>query len=430
MTQMATMLEHKVLTVTQVNRLVSGMLHEHFPDIWLEGEVSNFKAYPSGHFYFTLKDPTAQISGVCFRNDAARLRFQMKDGMQVIAHGRVELYVPTGRFQVILDRIEPKGKGALQEAFEQLKKRLAEEGLFSEARKKPMPVLPGTVAVVTSPSGAVIHDILRTLRLHRARVRVLICPVAVQGEDAPAQIAGALGDLNRRDDVDVIIVARGGGSLEDLWAFNEEVVARAIAASEIPVISGVGHETDFTISDFVADVRAATPTAAAQLIAQGREEFLRSLCAGADSLVDAMQEFLFDQERHLDELIRHRAFDVIRTGLAEQQSRVFRLASRIEGLVRDFRHRTDLRVRGMVDQLARQVDLRFRTGRSRWETAAAKLDMLSPLASLSRGYAICRKADGSVVTRVAQVTRGEDVSLRVTDGALGCRVNEKRVDSR
>jgi exodeoxyribonuclease VII large subunit len=425
MMQMAT--ERRVLTVTQVNRLVSGMLQERFPDIWLEGEVSNFKAYPSGHLYFTLKDPAAQISGVCFRNDAARLRFQMKDGMQVVGHGRVELYVPSGRFQVILDRIEPKGKGALQEAFEQLKKRLTEEGLFAAERKKPIPALPETVAVVTSPAGAVIHDILRTLRLHRARVRVLIYPVAVQGEDAPVQIAGALGELNRREDVDVIIVARGGGSLEDLWAFNEEVVARAIAASAIPVISGVGHETDYTIADFVADMRAATPTAAAELIARGRENFVQALVSGADSLADAMQELLFEHERRLDELIRDRAFDTIRSRLAEQQSRVFRLASRIEGVVRDFRHRTDLQVRGMVDRLARQVDLSVRLRRSRWETAAAKLDTLSPLASLGRGYAICQRADGRVVTSVGQAAIGDDVSLRVTDGTLGCRVRE--VDS-
>jgi exodeoxyribonuclease VII large subunit len=424
------MLERRVLTVTQVNRLVSGMLHEHFPDIWLEGEVSNFKAYSSGHLYFTLKDQSSQISAVCFRASAQALKFELKDGMQVVGHGRVELYVPTGRYQVILEHMEPKGKGALQEAFEQLKKRLAEEGLFSEARKKPIPVLPGTVAVVTSPSGAVIHDILRTLRLHDARVRVLVYPVAVQGEDAPRQIAEALQDLNAREDVDVIIIARGGGSLEDLWAFNEEVVARAIAGSRLPVISGVGHETDFTISDFVADVRAATPTAAAQLIAQGREEFSQRLKAGADGLVDAAQEFMFNQEQHLEELIRHRVFDVIRTGLAEQQSRVFRLASRIEGLVRDFRYRTDLRVRSIVDRLALRVDQQVRTGRTSWQTATAKLDTLSPLASLSRGYAICQKADGSVVTRVRQVAPGEDVSLRVTDGALECKVTETKADSR
>jgi exodeoxyribonuclease VII large subunit len=424
------MLERKVLTISQVNRLVSGMLHEHFPDIWLEGEVSNFKAYSSGHLYFTLKDESSQISAVCFRASAQALRFELKDGMQIVGHGRVELYVPSGRYQVILEYMEPKGKGALQEAFEQLKKRLAEEGLFAEERKKPIPVLPGTVAVVTSPSGAVIHDILRTLRLHDARVRVLVYPVAVQGEDAGKQIAEALQDLNAREDVDVIIVARGGGSLEDLWAFNEEVVARAIAGSRLPVISGVGHETDFTISDFVADVRAATPTAAAQLIAQGREEFSQRLKAGADGLVDAAQEFLFNQEQRLDELIRHRAFDRIRTGLAEQQSRVFRLASRIEGLVRDFRHRTDLRVRSTVDRLALRVDRQVRTGRTSWQTATAKLDTLSPLASLSRGYAICQKADGSVVTRVRQVAPGEDVSLRVTDGALECKVTEKKADSR
>jgi len=422
--------ERKVLTVTQVNRLVSGMLHEHFPDIWLEGEVSNFKAYSSGHLYFTLKDQSSQISAVCFRTSAQALRFELKDGMQVVGHGRVELYAPTGRYQVILEYMEPKGKGALQEAFEQLKKRLAEEGLFAEERKKPIPALPGTIAVVTSPSGAVIHDILRTLRLHDARVRVLVYPVAVQGEDAGKQIAGAVQDLNARRDVDVIIVARGGGSLEDLWAFNEEVVARAIAGSRIPVISGVGHETDFTISDFVADVRAATPTAAAQLIAQGREEFQQRLKAGADGLVDAAQEFMFNQEQHLDELIRHRAFDRIRTGLAEQQSRVFRLASRIEGLVRDFRHRTDLRVRTLVERVARSADAQFRTDSSRLATVAAKLDLLSPLASLGRGYAICRKADGSVVTRVAQVTQGEDVSLRVTDGSLECEVTEKKADSK
>jgi exodeoxyribonuclease VII large subunit len=420
------MTDRKVLTITQVNRLVSGMLQEHFPDIWLEGEVSNFRPYPSGHLYFTLKDPTAQISAVCFRTDARNLKFSLKDGMQVVGHGRVELYVPSGKYQVILDRIEPKGKGALQEAFEQLKRKLAAEGLFDETRKKPIPALPKTVAVVTSPSGAVIHDILRTLRLHDARVRVLIYPVAVQGEDAPGQIAQALTDLNARADVDVIIVARGGGSLEDLWAFNEEVVARAIAGSRVPVISGVGHETDYTIADFVADVRAATPTAAAQLIAQGRTEFLQRLQATADGLVDAMQEFLFNQEQLLDELIRDRAFDVILTRLAEFESRVFRLASRIEGMVRDFRHRTDLRVRGLVDRLAVRADRQVRTGQGRLETAMAKLDTLSPLASLRRGYAICQKADGRVVTRVGQVVAGEDVSLRVTDGALDCRVKETR----
>jgi exodeoxyribonuclease VII large subunit len=406
------------------------MLHEHFPDIWLEGEVSNFKAYSSGHLYFTLRDESSQISAVCFRSSAQALRFELKDGMQVVGHGRVELYVPTGRYQVILEYMEPKGKGALQEAFEQLKKRLVEEGLFAEERKKPIPVLPGTVAVVTSPSGAVIHDILRTLRLHDARVQVLVYPVAVQGEDAAKQIAGALQDLNAREDVDVIIVARGGGSLEDLWAFNEEVVARAIARSRIPVISGVGHETDFTISDFAADVRAATPTAAAQLIAQGRKEFLQRLKAGVDGVIDAAQEFVFNQEQRLDELIRHRAFDVLRFGLAEQQSRVSRLASRIEGLVRDFRHRTDLRVRSTVERLTQRVDRQVRTGRTGWQTAAAKLDTLSPLASLSRGYAICQKADGGVVTRVRQVMPGEDVSLRVTDGALECRVTERNADNR
>jgi exodeoxyribonuclease VII large subunit len=393
----------KVLTVTQVNQLVSGMLDQFFSDILVEGEASNVKYYPSGHIYFTLKDETSQISAVCFKSVAQRLKFKVTDGLKLAGRGRLDVYVQSGRYQLILNEIEPKGQGALQLAFEQLKKKLAGEGLFEEARKKPIPLLPRAVGIVTSPSGAAIHDMLRTLRLHGAKVKVLLCPVAVQGDGAAAQIAEAIGFLNARDDIDVIISGRGGGSIEDLWPFNEEIVARAIAASRIPVISAVGHEVDFTIADFVADMRAATPTAAAQLVARGWEELSRRLGEYHEGLQVTMEQMLADREQQLESLIQ-----------------------RVRHEVMDLRFRATARVRTLADRIADRVRATFRDRQAGFQAAAARLDILSPLASLQRGYAICRKTDGTMVTRTEQVASGENISVRVTDGNLNCDVRDVR----
>src|SRR5512139_3174971 len=255
----------KIWTVTELNRAAGELLEEAFPRVWVEGEVSNWKLYPSGHAYFSLKDDGGQVAAVLFRAGSKGLRFDPKDGLAVLALGRVGIYAQRGQFQLIVEELEPRGKGALQLAFEQLREKLGREGLFEAARKRPLPALPRTVGVVTSPTGAVIRDILTVLGRRFANVRVLLNPVRVQGEGAAAEIAAAIAELDSRGDVDVLIVGRGGGSMEDLWAFNEEILARAIAACSVPVISAVGHETDFTIADFVADLRAATPSAGAEL---------------------------------------------------------------------------------------------------------------------------------------------------------------------
>jgi exodeoxyribonuclease VII large subunit len=437
--------KHKVLTVSQVNALVAGMLAEYFSDVWVEGEVSNFKAYPSGHLYFALKDEGSQLQAVCFRHSAQRLKFTLADGMLVAGRGRLEVYQPTGKYQVIFDTIEPKGLGVLQRAFEQLKRRLESEGLFAAERKRPLPVLPRVLGIVTSPSGAAVHDMLRTLRLHKARVKVVLFPSQVQGEGAAEQIAEGIATLSARPEVDAIIVGRGGGSIEDLWPFNEETVARAIAASRVPVISGVGHQTDFTIADFVADVRAATPTAAAQLVASTWEEVETRLSDLAARLLEVLEQALFEKHRAVDELARHRAFVLMAARLAELGHRVERAMGRIEGAVRvrmgdaaaavvaaDYRLSRQnpvarvLRQKAALQTLAARLEKPVIAYLSRQNVrlgqAGAGLNALSPLASLGRGYSICLKPDGSIVSRIGQATAGEDLRLRVSDGSIDCRV--------
>ena len=421
------------------------MLGEYFSDVWIEGEVSNFKAYPSGHLYFALKDEGSQLQAVCFRHSAQRLKFALEDGLLVIGHGRLDVYQPSGKYQVILDTIEPKGLGALQKAFEQLKRKLEKEGLFAAERKRALPQLVRVLGIVTSPAGAAIHDMLQTLRLHKAHVKVVLFPVQVQGEGAAEQIAEGIATLSARPEVDVVIVGRGGGSIEDLWPFNEEVVARAIVASRVPVISGVGHETDFTIADFVADVRAATPTAAAQLVARGWEELEAQLAEHAGDLLEAVQRLMLDKEQALDELVSHRAFDMISARVAELGFRIERAAVTIERAVRTKLRERLATLTGTTEGLHRQSPVaRVLRGRVRLQAlaargekalraaqarraqslaeAGARLGALSPLASLGRGYSICLKPDGSVVCRTDQVRTGEDILLRVSDGSIGCRV--------
>ncbi|MGA9185131.1 MAG: exodeoxyribonuclease VII large subunit, partial [Candidatus Acidiferrales bacterium] len=300
--------ERKVWKVSELTSRIGHLLEGSFPDVWIEGEVSNFHSAQSGHLYFTLKDARAQIRCVCFRDNVRGLKFRPEDGLHVTVRGSLGVYEPRGEYQVYVSVIEPVGLGALQLAFEQLKKRLADEGLFDDARKKVLPMLPRRIGVITSPTGAAIRDILRVLQRRFANVHVLIYPVKVQGDGAAAEIVAGLRHFNAARSVDVLILARGGGSLEDLWAFNEEILARAVAASSIPIITGVGHETDFTIADFVADLRAPTPSAAAELVVRSRQEFDRLIAESQRRLMQQMKYLLSERRHRLRDLQSHRAF--------------------------------------------------------------------------------------------------------------------------
>src|SRR5262245_30244611 len=296
----------RVFTVSELTRAVKNTLEGRFGGLWVEGEISNLRVHTSGHVYFTLKDDEAQVRAVLFRGRMRRVRFEPADGLHVLAFGRLEVYAVRGEYQLVCDVLEPKGLGALQLAFEQLKARLAAEGLFDAARKRPLPVLPRRVGLVTSPTGAAVRDFLRVVTRRFAGLQVLVCPVRVQGDTAAGEIAEALATLNRRGDLDVIVVARGGGSLEDLWAFNEEAVARAIAASKIPVISAVGHETDVTIADFVADLRAPTPSAAAELVVREKAQLVAHLGSLRERLQGAVGQRVRRWRERLDDLGRRR----------------------------------------------------------------------------------------------------------------------------
>lgn len=433
--------------MSQLNRLVAGMLAEYFSDIWVTGEISNLRTYPSGHLYFVLKDKESQIDAVCFRSVAENLKFRLEDGLEVIAHGRAEVYYPRGRYQLVLDRFEPKGVGALQKAFEQLKAKLEKEGLFKPERKKPLPEFIQVLGIVTSPAGAAIRDMLKILRSQGAKPKVVLFPAQVQGEGAAEQIAEGIETLNRWPGIEAIIIGRGGGSIEDLWCFNEELVARAIGRSRVPIISAVGHEVDFTIADFVADVRAPTPTAAAQLVAQGWEKAEVRLEEAKVGLREYMEEILLDRERQLLELIRHRAFEVVCSRLGEAMHTVENMLHKAQTALQEgvakrasalaqlrerlaSRHpaaqlaRNRTRLLGMATRLLRQNELNLERCVRRLEVVSGRLDVLSPLASLSRGYAICRREDGSVVKSICQVSSGELVRVLVADGSIGCEVRE------
>jgi exodeoxyribonuclease VII large subunit len=314
--------ERKIWKVSELTERIAGLLGREFQDISVEGEISNFRPAQSGHLYFTLKDARSQIRCVCFRDQARGLRFRPEDGLHVTIRGSIGVYEPRGDYQVYVSQIEPVGLGALQLAFEQLKKRLAEEGLFDQSRKKLLPLLPRRIGVVTSPTGAAIRDILRVLKRRFPNVHLLLFPVKVQGEGAAKEIAEAVYYFNRAQTADVLIVARGGGSLEDLWAFNEEVVARAIAASRIPVISGVGHETDFTIADFVADLRAPTPSAAAEIVVRSRQEFERHIAETFRRIVDRMHFRLLQSRQKVQQLATHRGFRQIELLMRRRRQQV------------------------------------------------------------------------------------------------------------
>jgi len=396
-------LSETIYTVSELTREIKNLLEGGFSGVWVTGEISNFHAHSSGHFYFTLKDKGAQLSTVMFRGANRHLKFKLEDGLEVVAKGRVSVYEPRGNYQIILDYIEPKGLGALQLAFTQLRNKLAEEGLFDEARKRPLPYLPRTLGIVTSPTGAVIQDMIRILKRRNPHVNILLYPVSVQGEAAAPEIVRGIEALNRHGEAEAMIVGRGGGSLEDLWAFNTEAVARAIAASRIPVISAVGHETDFTIADYVADLRAPTPSSAAELAAPVAAELRQALRDTQRRLLRGYRQGLESRREKLKFWISH---------LKHPKKRLEELSQHLD----DLRERLKLGI-------ARSLETR----RAGLRLLGEKLEVLSPLSILSRGYSIVRKLEeggreGAVVKDAEQVKPGDSLSLRLFKGSLKARV--------
>jgi exodeoxyribonuclease VII large subunit len=415
-----------VLSVSELTRRLQEVLEERFPAVWVEGEISNYRLYGSGHAYFTLKDAESQIRAVLFRNRGRRIKFEPADGLHVMAFGSIEVYPQRGEYQLVIELLEPKGLGALQLAFEQLKARLQAEGLFDQARKRELPRFPRKIGVVTSPSGAAIRDVLRVIGRRFGELHIVIAPCRVQGDGAAAEIAQGLRDLNVLGGVDVIIVARGGGSLEDLWAFNEEVVARAIAASKVPVVSAVGHEVDYTIADFVADLRAPTPSAAAELVVREKQAVVDSLGQLRARLERFAARPLRDLERRVDELTARLRREMRgELGRAEHRlalaTRALRASDPVARVARD-RHRLDNLQSRLMTAFTRRCD-RARFG---LRAAVGRLDSLSPLAVLGRGYSLTRTATGDIVHSPAQVRVGDAIRVLLQRGSLDARVTETR----
>jgi exodeoxyribonuclease VII large subunit len=438
--------ERTILTVSEVTERMKIVLEDTFFDLWVEGEISNLRTPSSGHTYLTLKDDQSQMRAVLFKMQRRYLRFDPKDGMLVIARGRISLYEPRGEYQLVIDYLEPKGIGALQIAFEQLKARLAQEGLFDPAHKRPLPALPRAIGIVTSPTGAVIRDMLHILRRRFANVPVCLYPVRVQGDGAAAEIAGGIGALNHYPGIDVIIVARGGGSFEDLWPFNEEIVARAIYQSTLPVISAVGHEIDYTIADFVADLRAPTPSAAAEVVMPSKAALQAEIDHVLQRLERSMRHRLDNLQARLESSQQRRVLkdpwaplqalgqrlDDLDARLARSiRTSVQRLHDAVGGGESAMFHLSPLLAIGLLYQRLTALEQRLRTAQSTrvhrqredMQRLAATLQALSPLSVLARGYSICRtRPDGQVIRDATAVTPGASIDITLWQGALQCTV--------
>ncbi len=446
--------ERHIFTVSELTADIRSLLEAQFFEVWLQGELSNCRLWNTGHLYFTLKDAGAQIRGVMFRSAVRLLKFKPQDGLHVIARGRVGVYEAKGEYQIVCEHIEPEGLGALQLAFDQVKQRLASEGLFDPARKRPLPVLPRKIGVVTSLDGAAIRDIVKVLRRRYANAHIVIRPTRVQGEGAAAEIARALAAIGAVDGVDVVIVGRGGGSIEDLWAFNEEAVARAIAACPVPTISAVGHETDVTIADFVADLRAPTPSAAAEMVVARKDEVAARIDRLAQRIDAATRGRLYRVEsrlraldarggyagfsgrlamrgRHVGEL-SHELRRVMHARLMQRERASQALRLSLERL--DLRRRlADVggRLRAADAALAARMAQRRLARQARLGRAVAQLESLSPLAVLGRGYAVCWNADRTAVLHAADEARpGDRVQVTLGRGELDCEVRAASPDRR
>jgi exodeoxyribonuclease VII large subunit len=437
----------RIWRVADLVSAVRTTVERSYTDVWVEGEISNFRPAESGHLYFTLKDGDAQLRIVMFRSQARLLRFRPENGMQIIARGRVTIYDARGELQLSAEFLEPVGAGALQLAFEQLKKRLAEEGLFEQSRKKPIPQLPRRIGIVTSQRGAALHDMLNVLGRRHENVGILIYPAQVQGESAPSEVSAGVKYFNRGKNVDVIVIARGGGSVEDLAAFNDEGLARVIAASHLPVISAIGHETDFTICDFVADLRAPTPSAAAELVIESKHRLAEHLAHLHQRLDRGARYQLMLARNRLTELAQHGAFAGMQDLLGRRSQRLdeltFRLATSFRENLREYSRRLEVasaRVRHFdfrrslamtrnqidadADSLVRVMRNRLTGHRARLNELFAKLDALSPVKILERGYALVFDAKGNLIKDAGQVAAGDEISARVAHGTFTAEVKK------
>lgn len=450
--------ERRPLTVSELTSQVRGALENRFASVWVEGEISNFRPAASGHWYFTVRDEGAQLRATCFRGVNCRIRFRPSDGLLVRVRGRMTVYEPRGDYELLVEALDPVGAGALRVAFEQLKERLAAEGLFDETLKRELPLLPRRIGVVTSTAGAALRDIIRAVERRTRTVSILVAPTRVQGEGAGREIALAIRTLNEHhlraleegrteECVDVIIVGRGGGSSEDLWAFNEEEVARAIRASVVPVISAVGHETDFTISDFAADVRAATPTAAAEIVAEREDEIAAYVEQLTHGLVNAARYRVIGERARAQEAAMSPGFDEVRMRLRVAREELDEARRGLERRIVELSARARRRLEAAARRLsparmsssASRSRVRLTTAgagleavsrarlegaRSRLAVAAASLDAMSPLAVLGRGYALALGEHGEILRTSRAVRAGERVRVRLSEGALRCRVEE------
>jgi exodeoxyribonuclease VII large subunit len=416
--------QRKIYTVSELSSQIRDMLERRFIDIWVEGELSNFKTSAAGHLYFTLKDDRAQLAAVCFRTAARLLRFRPENGKLFRARGRVSTYESRGEYQLIVEVLEPAGLGALQLAFEQLKEKLEKEGLFKPERKRPIPAFPRKIGIVTSPKSAALRDILTVLKRRHNAINVLIFPAEVQGDGASLQVMEGIDYLSRSTDVDVIIVARGGGSMEDLWPFNEERVARAIVRSKKPVISAVGHEVDFTICDFVADLRAATPSAAAEIVIKSKAEISDRVRQLETRLESVMKYRLSRLRNFLSAKVGSRGFVVAENRIRRMSQRVDDLVFRLEqaGRNRVFIQTRAHRIELSEQRLASAMHRALKIWHQSFARIAHTLDALSPLAVLERGYAICLSPEGQVIRSANAVEIDSEVKVQLHEGSLSAKV--------
>jgi len=434
-----------IYTVSRLNQTARLLLEREMGQVWISGEISNFTQPASGHWYFTLKDDTAQVRCAMFRNSNRRVTFRPQHGQQVLVRATITLYEPRGDYQIIVESMQPAGEGLLQQKYEQLKIKLQAEGLFDPQFKQPLPAAAQCIGIVTSKTGAALHDILHVLKRRDPSLPVIIYPTTVQGDDAPAQIVRAIALANLRHECDVLIVGRGGGSLEDLWSFNDERVARAIFASAIPVVSAVGHETDVTIADFVADQRAPTPSAAAEIVSRNQQELLRQMQAAQQRLEMAMDYYLASGQRRFTQIFHRLQQQHPQLRLARQQTALERLHQRLNLAIdnqikrttqQQLRleqrlyqynpqsriHRAQSRIQHLEYQLTANIRAHLSAARERFGTSAAHLEAVSPLSTLARGYSVATIDEGKVLKKVKQVHMGDVIKTRLEDGWIESEV--------